>query len=244
MTLFVVRFGWGYSLAVCVPVTAFFALVDISFFSATLLKIADGGWFPVLLALMMFTLMTTWKQGRAIVWRRIRDEAIPLEVFLPSLLASPPQRVPGTAVFLRGSSEGVPRAMLHNLSHNKVLHERVVFLTVHNEEIPWVAAEERVKVHWLDKNCFQVDVHYGFKDEPDIPRALEFACKAGGFVYYPMETSFFMSRQTVIPAVGKGGMADWREKLFAMMSRNAGDAADYYRLPTNRVIELGTQVEI
>ena len=163
---------------------------------------------------------------------------------MPSLFAATPTRVPGTAVFLRGGSEGVPRAMLHNLSHNKVLHERVIFLTVHNEEIPWMPPAERVHVETLGNNMFQVNVYYGFKDEPDIPLAIEEACILANAPYKPMETSFFMSRQTVIPVVRKGGMAYWREKLFAMMSRNAGDAVDYYKLPTNRVIELGAQVEI
>ena len=244
MTFFVVRFGWHYSLPLCIAVTGGFAVVDVMFFSASLLKITDGGWFPLLLALAMFTLMTTWKEGRMLVWRSIRDQSIPLESFLPSLLSSELQRVPGTAVFLRGGSEGVPRAMLHNLSHNKVLHERVVFLTVYNEEIPWMPPAERVKVQALGNNMFQVNVHYGFKDEPDIPRAIEEACILANASFNAMETSFFMSRQTVIPVVRNGGMVQWREKLFAMMSRNAGDAADYYKLPTNRVIELGAQVEI
>ena len=134
--------------------------------------------------------------------------------------------------------------MLHNLAHNKVLHERILFLTVHNHEVPWVPAQDRVTVTPLGHDCFQVDVNYGFKDEPNVPNALELACHNNGLSFEPMETSYFMSRQKVIPTVNNGGMADWREKLFAMMARNAGDAADYFNLPTNRLIELGTQVEI
>jgi KUP system potassium uptake protein len=244
MTFFVLRFAWHYKVALAVAATGVFALVDLAFFSATLLKVVEGGWFPLLLGGLMFALMTTWKQGRAIVWARVRDEAIPLNSFLASLFESPPTRVPGTAVFLRGTSEGVPRALLHNLSHNKILHERVFFLTVHSEEIPYVAPQDRNKITPLLHHCFQIDVHYGFKDELDLPKALEEACETLHEPYRPLETSFFMSRQTVIPTVGNGGMANWREKLFAMVSRNAGDAADYYKLPTNRVIELGAQVEI
>jgi KUP system potassium uptake protein len=244
MTFFVIRFGWGYGLALCIPVTLAFATVDLLFFSATLLKVSDGGWFPLLLGLLMFAVMTTWKGGREIVTERIRAESIPLDAFLPALFISPPTRVSGTAVFLRGDAEGVPRAMLHNLSHNKVLHERVFFLTVHYHEVPWVAPGNRVRVVDLGNDCWQFDIDYGFKDEPDVPAAIEAACQALGMPFESMETSFFMSRQTLIPTVGNGGMADWREKLFAMMARNAGDAADYFKLPTNRVIELGAQIEI
>ncbi len=244
MTFFVMRYSWRYALALCIPITVVLASVDALFFSATLLKVADGGWFPLLLGAMMFILMTSWKKGREIVAQRVRDESIPLDAFLPALFHSPPTRVAGTAVFLRGDSEGVPRAMLHNLAHNKVLHERILFLTVHNHEVPWVPAQDRVTVTPLGHDCFRVDVNYGFKDEPNVPNALELACHNNGLSFEPMETSYFMSRQKVIPTVNNGGMADWREKLFAMMARNAGDAADYFNLPTNRLIELGTQVEI
>ena len=155
---------------------------------------------------------------------------------------APPTRVPGTAIFLRGESDGVPHAMLHNLSHNKVLHERVVFLTVHIREEPWVAPDEQIQVVDLGHNCYQLNIHYGFKDEADIPDILD-RCGALGLSFEMMETSFFIARQTVVSTVGSG-MSRWREALFATMSRNARDAADYFRVPTNRVIELGTQVEI
>ena len=244
LVFFVMRFGWRYSLALCVPITLAFATVDLLFFSATLLKVADGGWFPLLLGLLMFTIMTTWQDGRKIVTQRVRDESIPLDAFLPALFTSPPTRVPGTAVFLRSDAEGVPRAMLHNLSHNKVLHERVLFLTVHYLEVPWVQTADRVHVKALGNECYQFDIDYGFKDEPDVPAAIALACSKHGMDFEPMETSFFMSRQTLIPTAGNGGMADWREKLFALMARNASDAADYFKLPTNRVIELGAQIEI
>ena len=155
---------------------------------------------------------------------------------------APPTRVPGTAIFLRGESDGVPHALLHNLSHNKVLHERVVFLTVHIREEPWVPPAEQARVVALGHNCYQLNVCYGFKDEPDIPEVLAL-CAGQGLAFEMMETSFFIARQTVISVPGRG-MAPWREHLYVTMSRNARGAADYYQIPTNRVIELGTQVEI
>jgi KUP system potassium uptake protein len=172
----------------------------------------------------------------------LKKHAIPLDDFLSSLFDSPPMRVAGTAVFLRGEADGVPHALLHNLSHNKILHERVVFLTLFNREIPWVPYAERIKVSGLGHNCFQVNVYYGFKNEPDIPKALEL-CEQYGLHFDPMETSYFSARQTIISRPGSG-MASWREWLFVTMSRTARDAADYYHVPTNRVIEVGSQVEI
>jgi KUP system potassium uptake protein len=186
--------------------------------------------------------MLTWRQGRELVFQNLQKHAIPLEAFLSSLFMAPPVRVFGTAIFLRGESDGVPHALLHNLSHNKVLHERVVFITVHIVEEPWVAPSEQVKITELGHQCFQVNVHYGFKDEPDIPNVLAL-CSAHGLEFEMMETSFFIARQTVISTPGSG-MAPWRESLFVTMSRNARAAADYYQIPPNRVIELGTQVEI
>jgi KUP system potassium uptake protein len=186
--------------------------------------------------------MITWKGGRELVHANLQKHAIPLEDFLTSLFTGPPIRVPGVAIFIRGEGDGVPHAMLHNLSHNKVLHERVVFLTVHYLDIPWVPFEERIKLRQLGHHCYQVDVRYGFKNEADIPGAL-MLCKQYGLDIEMMETSFFIARQTVI-ATPSSGMALWREHLFVTMSRNARDAADYYHIPANRVIELGTQVEI
>jgi KUP system potassium uptake protein len=186
--------------------------------------------------------MLTWETGREIVFKSLEGHAIPLEEFLQSLFLSPPPRVEGTAVFFRPGGEGVPHAMLHNLMHNKVLHERIVFLTVIHADVPTFPDEERVSVHPLGNECYQVNVNYGFKDDRDIPHALEL-CKKYGLDFHMMETSFFISRQTVIPTAGLG-MALWREAIFATMHRNARDAADYYRVPANRVIELGTKLEI
>ena len=242
LTFFVTRYRWNLPLSLCFGATGFFMIMDIALFGATSLKLFHGGWFPLLLGAILFTAMMTWKRGRQLVFENLQKHAIPLEEFLESLFVAPPTRVYGTAIFLRGESDGVPHAMLHNLSHNKVLHERVVFLTVHMVEEPWVAPEEQAKVIPLGHNCFQINIYYGFKDEPDIPKVLAY-CEKDGLVFELLDTSFFIARQTVISTPG-AGMAPWREHLYVAMSRNARGAADYYQIPTNRVIELGTQVEI
>lgn len=242
LTFFVIRYRWKYNLALCLLATGFFLTIDIALFSANVLKLFHGGWFPLLLGLFLFTVMLTWKRGRQLVFENLQKHAIPLELFLESLFVAPPVRVPGTAIFMRGETDGVPHAMLHNLSHNKVLHERVIFLTVHIREVPWVAVTERLKIIDLGHDCSQMNVYYGFKDEPDIPGVLALYGQRGE-PFNMMETSFFIARQTLISTPGEG-MAMWRERLFVMMSRNARGAADYYQIPPNRVIELGTQVEI
>lgn len=243
LTFFVIRYGWRYHFLLSAAATGFFLLIDVSFFSAAALKIPSGGWFPLVLGMTMMTIMLTWKTGRQLLFDNLKKHLIPLNEFLDSLFISPPPRVEGTAVFFRAEGEGVPHAMLHNLSHNKILHERTVFLTVFNADVPTIPTTERVKVKPLGHQCYQVDVHYGFKDERDIPRALEL-CREQGLEFPLMETSFFISRQTVIATAATRGMSLWREALFATMHRNARDAADYYRIPSNRVIELGAQVEI
>ena len=242
LTFFVTRYRWHLPLAVCLGATGFFFAIDVMLFSSTTLKLFHGGWFPLLLGTVLLTLMLTWKRGRELVFDNLEKHAIPLDAFMESLFVAPPVRVPGTALFLRGESDGVPHALLHNLVHNKVLHERVVFLTVHIREEPWVPPQEQVKIVELGHNCYQLNVQYGFKDEPDIPGILR-QCAGLGLTFEMMETSFFIARQTVISTPGRG-MAPWREHLYVMMSRNARAAADYYQIPPNRVIELGTQVEI
>ncbi|RJG00926.1 potassium transporter Kup [Noviherbaspirillum sedimenti] len=246
LTFFVVRHKWHYNLLLCWAATGFFFVIDITLLAANVLKIVHGGWFPILLGVVMVTIMLTWKDGRAIVYDNLKKHLIPLQDFLQSLFISPPVRVEGTAVFFRAEGDGVPHAMLHNLLHNKVLHERTIFLTVLNADIPYIPESERVKVQPLGHECYQVDVNYGFKDDRDIPRALQL-CAGQGLDIEMMGTSFFIARQNVIPRVGSAigrNMANWREALYATMSRNARDAADYYGVPSNRVIELGTQVEI
>ncbi len=242
LTFFVIRYHWKYNLVLCLLATGFFLLIDFAFFSANTLKILHGGWFPLLLGFFLFTIMLTWKRGRQLVFENLHKNAMPLKDFLQSLFIAPPVRVPGTAIFLRNEIEGVPHALLHNLSHNKVLHERVIFLTVHIREVPWVPVSERVQVEDLGNQCYQISIQYGFKDEPHIPQALEL-CKKYGLEFNMLETSFFIARQTVI-STPSAGMAQWRERIFISMSRNARGAADYYQIPPNRVIELGTQVEI
>ena len=243
LTFFVIRYLWKYPLWLCLFATGSFLVVDLAFFGATLLKVVDGGWFPLAIGAIVFTVMTTWRQGRSILFDRLRASSVPLKPFLDMLFVDPPQRVPGTAVFMTATPEATPHALLHNLNHNKVLHERVVFLTVEVTEEPWVTFDKRVSVMKLGHGCWRMNVRYGFMNEPDIAQTLEIASTLG-LEFEMMSTSFFLSRETVVPVAAASDMALWREKLFAMMARNAGNAADYFKLPTNRVIELGTKVEI
>jgi KUP system potassium uptake protein len=243
LVFFVMRRLWHWPLWIAIPVPAAFLFIDLSFFSANIVKILDGGWFPVVVGVVVFVLLSTWKRGREILFERLRPGAIPVAPFIKSITDHPPARVPGTAVFLTASQEGVPHAMLHNLNHNKVLHERVVLLTVRSEDIPHVGDEQRVEVEPLGHEFYRVIVHYGFKDEPDLPEALALAAKHRGIAFDMMETSFFLSRQTLVPTPSPG-MALWREKLFAVMSRNAASATAFFKIPTNRVVELGTRIEL
>jgi KUP system potassium uptake protein len=243
LTFFVTRFVWGYNLSLCILATGFFILVDLAFFSSSLLKVGNGGWFPLVLGATMLLLMLTWWRGRRTLVSRLKSAAIPLEDFLKSLFDYPPHRVPGTAVFMVADASAVPHALLHNLAHNKVLHERVVFLTVLIDDVPWVPFNERVAVEALGNGCWRVRIRFGFKNRTDVPQALAL-CQSHGLAFEMMETSFFLSRETLIPVASGGGMALWRERLFAAMARNASSVVEYFNLPTNRVIELGTQIEI
>jgi len=242
MTFFVVRYGWKFPWAVAIGATGFFFVVDFTYLAANLVKIIDGGWFPLLIGVMMFTLMMTWKQGRRLMSESLRSDSIDLAGFLESVFLSPPTRVPGTAVFLSSDQGLTPNALLHNLKHNKVLHETNLFVNVRHHEVPWIPSSERCEMTPLGNDCWQVGLHFGFKDEPDVPKALQ-QMRSAGCMVEDMDTSYFLSRDIVIPTLG-GGMADWREKLFAGMHRNAAAAADFLRLPTNRVVELGSKVEI
>jgi KUP system potassium uptake protein len=245
LTFFVIRYGWGYPLVLCLFATGFFFAIDAAFFSAAMFKVRDGGWFPLALGGLVFTVMMTWRRGREVLFARLRASTVPLEPFLESLFREPPQRVPGTAVFLTATPDVAPHALLHNLYHNKVVHERVVFLTVQVKEVPWVPLEERARIEPLGNDCYRVRLEFGFMNRPDVWQSLSEVCPAHGLPFDLMQTSFFLSRERVIPVAGReGGMALWREKLFAAMARNAGNAVDYFNIPTNRVIELGTQVEI
>jgi KUP system potassium uptake protein len=242
MTFFVIRYAWKYPWYLVIGATGFFFLVDLALMSANLVKILDGGWFPLLIGALMFTLMMTWKDGRGLMSERMHEEAVDLHSFLESVFVSPPTRVPGTAVFLVVDQGLTPNALLHNLKHNKVLHERNLFVTVRHHEVPWVEPAERSVIEPLGHDCWQVTINFGFKNQPDVPAALE-RLRAHGCSVEDFDTSYFLSRDIVIPTFG-GGMARWREKLFAGMHRNASAAADFLRLPTNRVVELGSKVEI
>ena len=242
LAFFVIRHAWGLSPVLCVAATGCFLAVDLAFLSANIVKVLDGGWFPLAIGALMFTLMTTWQAGRARVAERLRDDAFALAPFLDSLFLAPPARVEGTAVFLSAEAGIVPAALLHNLKHNKVLHAQNLFVTVVHHERPWIGFDRRVELSPLGHGCWQVVLHFGFKNEPDVPEAL--ALLAGrGIALDPMQTSYFLSRDTVAPALG-GGWTRWREKLFAALHRNAAAAADFLHLPTNRIVELGTKVEI
>ncbi len=242
MTFFVIRWAWKLPLPVCIAATGFFFIVDIVFFAANAVKVLEGGWFPLVIGGGIFVLMTTWKRGRRLLADRLRDESIELVPFLESIFISPPVRVSGTAVFLSAEKGSTPFALLHNLKHNKVLHEQNLFVTVQHHERPWIGFNRRCDVEPLGHDCWLVTLHFGFKNDPDVPEALQLLA-GRGVQLEPMETSYFLSRDTIIPTLG-ADMALWREKLFASMHRNAAAAADFLHLPTNRIVELGTKVEI
>jgi KUP system potassium uptake protein len=244
LAFFVVYYRWRYPLWLAACATLFFLTIDLAFFSATLLKIADGGWFPLTIGAVVFAVMSTWRRGREHLFARLRASSVPLDDFLKSLFLDPPHRVPGTAVFMTATPEAVPHALLHNLNHNKVLHERVVFLTVEILDEPWVPQRERTVCQKLPDGVWRVRIRYGFLDQPDVTRALKL-CAGAGLAIDMMETSFFLSREKIVPVTGGfGSMATWRDRLFAALSRNAASITDFFNIPSNRVIELGTRVEI
>jgi KUP system potassium uptake protein len=232
---------WKWHPALAGAVTLGLLVIDGLYFASNVTKIPDGGWFPLLVAAVVFTLLTTWATGRQLVRTRLKEDSIPFGVFLKSV-GERVRRVPGTAVFLASTNEGVPPGLLHNLKHNHILHDRVVILTVSNRGVPHVAAEDRCEVEDMGQGFYRMVLHYGFMDEADIPAALAAEDRAGG-PFKAMETSYFLSRQTLIPSA-RPGMALWREKLFALLVRNAQSAMEFFKLPTNRVIELGSQLEI
>lgn len=220
-----------------------FLTVDLAFFSANSFKVIHGGWFPLVIGLVVFTLLATWKKGRNLLRERLQAEAIVLEPFLASLDRDLLLRVPGTAVFLNAHTDMVPHALLHNLAHNKILHERVIFLTVVIEDVPFVPVQDRLEMNKLDKDLFRIIIHYGFKEEPSIPKALTLWSSYNHHHFNMLETSFFLNRETLVPT-SLEKMPLWQKKLFVWMSRNAQSAMRFFRIPTNRVIELGSQVEL
>ena len=242
LTFYVIRYGWKYPLWLCIAATSIFFVVDFAFFASNLMKLFAGGWFPLVIGGAIFTLMLTWKKGRQLLADKLRADTIELPIFLESIFVNPPVRVPGTAVFLTSEAGTVPNAMLHNLKHNKVLHEQNLFVTVRSHEVPWIGMDKRLEIVSLGHHCWQVMIHYGFKNDPDVPRALQHI-RNRGCEMDPMTTSYFLSRDVVIPTFGSG-MAPWREKLFAQMHHNASGVADFLNLPNNSVVELGSKIEI
>ncbi|MBS0317935.1 MAG: potassium transporter Kup [Proteobacteria bacterium] len=242
LTYYVVRYEWKYPLLLCIVATGSFFVVDLAFLSSNLLKIMEGGWFPLLIATAIFIVMVTWKQGRRMLKATLAKDAIDLPSFLEAVFVNPPARVAGTAVFMTAEPGRVPNAMLHNLKHNKVLHEQNLFVTVRSHEVPWIGMNKRLEIDSLGHNCWQIAVHYGFKNDQDLPRALE-QTRGRGCDVDPMSTSYFLSREIVVPTMG-AGMAPWRQKLFAQMHHAASGAADFLNLPNNSVVELGSKIEM
>jgi KUP system potassium uptake protein len=242
LTYYVIRHAWKYPLGLCIAATSVFFVVDFLFFASNMLKLLQGGWFPLLIGGAVFILMSTWKDGRQLLNSKMRADALDLPSFLDAVFVSPPARVEGTAVFLTADVGTVPNALLHNLKHNKVLHENNLFVTVRNHAVPWIGLNKRLEMESLGHDCWQVVVNYGFKNDPDVPKALQLI-KGRGCELEAMTTSYFLSRDTVVPTFG-AGMAPWREKLFAQMHHNAGAAADFLKLPNNAVVELGSKIEI
>jgi KUP system potassium uptake protein len=235
------RFGWpGWASALLVVA---FLTVDLSFWGANLPKIPHGGWFPLLIAAGLMLVMTTWRTGRLFLGRRLKRQSLPLDLFVEDMRRNPPVRVAGTAVYMHSGVRQTPPALLHNLKHNRVLHERVVLLRVDVQEIPVVETEDRVKVEDLGAGIYAIAVQYGFTQDPHVPAALAQCELQAGIEFKPMETSYFLGREKLVPKA-EIGMPKWRARLFAMLARNAQGATDFFRLPTNRVVELGTQIEI
>ena len=243
LALFVARHQWGWRVPILLIVGATLLIIDVSFFAANLIKVEYGGWFPLVLGLCVFVVMTTWRRGRELVVREIKQGGLALSPFIENITEHPPLRVPGTAVFLTANQNAVPHALLHNLKHNKVLHERNVMLTVEVLEAPFADREERIHVSPLGSDFYGLAVRFGFAEDPNIPLVLS-KCAKIGLPFDLMDTTFFLSRENIVADKRRPGMALWRDRLFAFLSRNALPATAFFQIPGNRLIELGTQVEI
>lgn len=243
LALVVARKRWNWSWLTVLLVGVLFLIIDLSFFGANLLKVAHGGWFPLVLGVVLFSVMTTWRRGRELVVREIKQGGLALAPFIENIAEHPPLRVPGTAIFLTANQHAVPHALLHNLKHNKVLHERNVLLTVETLETPVAEADERIAITPMAGNFFGLELRFGFAEDPNIPLALT-QCTREGLGFDMMDTTFFLSRETIVADARRPGMALWRDKLFAFLSRNAMPATAFFQIPGNRLIELGAQVEI
>jgi KUP system potassium uptake protein len=243
----VMRVRWNWSVWKAGGIALLFLLVDLPFFAANLVKIPQGGWFPIVVAIGVFTLMATWKQGRGALARILRENSLPIDLFLQDIARRKPPRVPGIAVFLTSAAGGAPPVLLHHLKHNQVLHERVILLSIVTKDIPVVPEKERIKCVELGEGFSQVLAHYGFMETPDVPsitRALAKPPPRGlGISVNLMQTTFYLGRETLI-ATGRSRMARWRKKLFIVMTRNAQPATAFFGLPPNRVVELGAQIQL
>jgi KUP system potassium uptake protein len=232
---------WKWPKWKALPVLAVFFIVDFAYFGSNLLKVPSGGWVPLAIGLVIFMLLTTWARGRALMRERMAESTMPMDIFIKSAAGSA-QRVPGTAIFMASTSAGVPSALLHNIKHNRVLHERIIILTVEIADVPYVDEAKRATCKTMNEGFYRVILRFGFLEETDVPAALAKVDLCGS-PFEMMQTSFFLSRQTLIASKAPG-MAIWREKVFAWMLRNAANAMEFFRLPSNRVVELGSQVEI
>jgi len=239
----VARRRWHWPAAVALPVAVFFITIDLAFFGANMLKIAHGGWFPLLVSAGILFLMLTWRKGRRVLRGHLNNVCVPLESLLPDLKSQRIGRVPGTAIYMSGNRSGTPLALLHNLKHNKVLHDQVVLLTVRTEEVPYLTnVKDRVAVEKLEEGFWRIQVHFGFMEKPDVPAALALV-KQTSLGFEPMRTTYFIGRETIL-ATRRLELSPWRGSLFAWMTRNAGDVTSYFCLPPNGVVELGARVEV
>ena len=244
LAMVVARVIWKWSRPTVVLVIGSMLLIDMIFLASNATKILEGGWFPLLAGSAIFALLMTWKRGRTLMFRRLSEQGIPLKPFLEGLAAHPPTRVSGIAIFMTAAVDAVPHALLHNLKHNKVLHDKTVFLTIVTHDVPFVPPEDRVQFEQILKGFYRIEAWYGFKEQPDIDEILNGCRVRYGLAFDVMDTSFFLSRDTVIPTSDQPGMALWRDHLFAWMSRNSTRATDFFNIPANRVVELGTHIEI
>jgi KUP system potassium uptake protein len=243
LAFFLMRYGWGYPLWLSLGIAGALTAIEATLFASALFKIGEGGWFPLLIAAAVFILMTTWRKGRELTAARLHDSAVPLEIMLKTLVGDPRPRVPGTAVFLTSTRHGTPQSLLHNLKHNHVLHARIVFLHVELRDRPYVPDEARVVREQLGAGCWRVCARFGFMERPDVTKAL-CACACAGLALDLARTTFFVSHTTIVPMAARSGMTLWRKRLFALMTRVAGDTVRYFNLPAERVVELGVRVEI
>ena len=244
LAAFVARLLWKWSRATVALVIGSMLVVDLLFLASNATKFLSGGWFPLLMGSAIFAIMITWKRGRTLMFRRMSEQGLPLKPFLQSLSAHPPEIVSGTAIFMSNTADSVPHALLHNLKHNKVIHERTVFLTIVTHDVPRVPTEDRIQLEQVIDGFYKMEAWYGFTEQPDIDEILSASRAGQAFDFDLMDTSFFLSRETVIPTAESPGMAFWRDHLFAWLSRNATRATDYFNIPANRVVELGTHIEI